>query len=79
MLNHGVLFVGSSTKLATLMGIFLERACRSQLQVLATNLTYRSTPQSELSAKKGQILDSNLVDNFWDFYKRRERETFAKA
>lgn len=69
--NHGVLFVGPSIAEATLMGVFLERACRSQMQLLATQLPYKATPASELFAKQGQILDQNLVENYWSFYKRK--------
>jgi len=69
--NHGVLFVGASIAEATLMGVFLERACRSQLLLMATQQAYRSTPKSELSAKREQILDPNLIENFWSFYKRK--------
>jgi L-fuculose-phosphate aldolase len=69
--NHGVLFVGATIAEASLMGIFLDRACRSQLQLLATHREYQSTPASELTAKKEQILDPDLIDNFWSFYKRK--------
>ncbi len=69
--NHGVLFVGASMARATLMGVFLERACRSQLLLLQTQLPYRATPTVELFAKKEQILDPQLVDNFWAFYQRK--------
>jgi L-fuculose-phosphate aldolase len=69
--NHGVLFVGATIPEAVLMGVFLERACRSQMELLATKQTYKATPRSQLSAKREQILDPNLVENFWSFYKRK--------
>jgi L-fuculose-phosphate aldolase len=69
--NHGVLFVGSTIPQAVLMGVFLERACRSQMELLNTKQAYKATPKSELFAKKEQILDSSLVENFWSFYKRK--------
>jgi L-fuculose-phosphate aldolase len=69
--NHGVLFVGATIAEATLMGVFLERACRSQMHLLATHREYKSTPVSELKAKKDQILDRDLIENFWSFYKRK--------
>ncbi|MBP0583359.1 class II aldolase/adducin family protein [Labrys sp. LIt4] len=71
MRNHGVLFVGGSIAEAALMGIFLEGACRAQMQLLATRLPYKTTPTSELKAKKDQILDPMLIDTFWSFYKRK--------
>ncbi|MGN8118117.1 class II aldolase/adducin family protein [Labrys sp. 22185] len=71
MRNHGVLFVGGSIAEAALMGIFLEGACRAQMQLLATQLPYKTTPASELKAKKDQIFDPVLIDTFWSFYKRK--------
>jgi L-fuculose-phosphate aldolase len=69
--NHGVLFVGETIPEATLMGVFLERACRSQMELLNTKQKYWATAKSDLSAKREQILDPNLVQNFWAFYKRK--------
>ncbi|OKO86296.1 hypothetical protein AC629_16905 [Bradyrhizobium sp. NAS80.1] len=69
--NHGVLFAGATIPEATLMGVFLERACRSQMELLKTHQRYVATPRSELAAKREQILDPNLVENFWSFYKRK--------
>ena len=69
--NHGGLFVGATIPEAVLMGVFLERACRSQMELLATKQTYKATPRSQLSAKREQTLDPNLVENFWSFYKRK--------
>ncbi|MBV8924329.1 MAG: class II aldolase/adducin family protein [Bradyrhizobium sp.] len=69
--NHGVLFVGATIPEAVLMGVFLERACRSQIELLSTKQAYKATPKSELFAKKEQILDPNLIENFWSFYKRK--------
>lgn len=71
MRNHGVLFVGTRIADAVLTGIFLERACRSQLQILATGKPFVATPLVELASKKAQILDPNLIRTFWNFYKRK--------
>jgi L-fuculose-phosphate aldolase len=69
--NHGICYVGTSIAECTLMGIFLERACRSHLAVLATGCDYTSTPEDEVQRKKSQILDAGLLANFWSFYKRK--------
>ena len=71
MRNHGILFVGASIAEATLMGVFLERACRSQIEMLNTCQRYKATPKSELAAKKNQLTDPGLIENFWSFYKRK--------
>jgi L-fuculose-phosphate aldolase len=70
MRNHGIAFVGASIAQCTLMGVFLERACRSQLAVLSTKLPYVATAAADIATKRAQILDPALVDNFWAFYKR---------
>ncbi len=71
MRNHGISYVGASVAQCVLMGLFLERACCSQLTLLSTSQPYHSTPRAELEAKLGQILDEPLVANFWAFYQRR--------
>lgn len=71
MRNHGVLFAGSSIAEAALMGIFLEGACRAQMQLLATQISYKATSPSELAKKKNQVFDAPLIDTFWSFYKRK--------
>ena len=70
MRNHGVGFVGASIAECTLMGVFLERACRSQLAVMSAGLPYVSTAANDIAAKRAQILDPGLLDHFWSFYKR---------
>lgn len=70
MRNHGILFVGSSIAEATLTGIFLERACRTQLMLMATGRPWQATPADSLSAKQGQILDATLLHSFWAHLRR---------
>lgn len=70
MRNHGIAFVGRSIAACTLTGVFLERACRSQLTLLATGLPYAATPAAEIAAKQAQILDDTLLATFWAFYRR---------
>jgi L-fuculose-phosphate aldolase len=71
MRNHGITFVGTDVPTATMMGIFLERACRSQLALLATGLAYASTAAEELEPKRDEIFDRGLIETFWAFFKRR--------
>ncbi len=70
MRNHGIAFVGSSIAEAVLMGVFLERACRSQLLAMASGRPYGGTPLAQLADKRAKILDAALQANFWAFYRR---------
>jgi L-fuculose-phosphate aldolase len=74
MRNHGITFVGSSLAEAVLMGVFLERACRSQLLALNTGRPFSGTPLTQLADKRAKILDPALLANFWAFYQRTAME-----
>lgn len=71
MSNHGISFVGPNVAVGTMMGIFLERACRSQLTLLATGLPHAATSPEEIAAKQAEIFDAGLIETFWAFYKRQ--------
>jgi L-fuculose-phosphate aldolase len=71
MRNHGITFVGAGIATATMMGVFLERACRSQLALLATGLAFNATAPEEIAEKHAEIFDPGLIDTFWAFFKRR--------
>ena len=71
MRNHGITFVGASIATGTMMGVFLERACRSQLALLATELAYGATAPAEIAQKHAEIFDPGLIETFWAFFKRR--------
>jgi ribulose-5-phosphate 4-epimerase/fuculose-1-phosphate aldolase len=71
MRNHGISFVGPDIASATMMGLFLERACRSQLTLLSTGLAYATTAPEDISRKHDEIFDPGLIKTFWAFFKRR--------
>jgi L-fuculose-phosphate aldolase len=75
MRNHGITFVGPDIATATMMGVFLERACRSQLALLATRLPYAATAAEEIEPKRDEIFDSGLIETFWAFFKRPSDQT----
>lgn len=71
MRNHGISFVGPDIATATMMGVFMERACRSQLALLATGLAFAATAPEEIPQKRDEIFDPGLIETFWAFFKRR--------
>ena len=78
MRNHGITFVGPSIAIATMMGVFLERACRSQLALLATGLAFTATAPDEIAQKHAEIFDPGLIETFWAFFKRRADQLRAQ-
>ena len=71
MRNHGISFVGASIPMATMMGIFFERACRVQLLLMATGAAYTATSHEELAAKQAQLFDAPLVESHWNYFLRQ--------
>lgn len=70
MRNHGITYCGATAAKATLVGIFVEKACRAQLLVAASNLPWSSPEGDELEIKTEQLAAPNLRQAFWDYYNR---------
>ena len=60
-----------------MMGVFLERACRSELALLATGLAYAATAPEQIAEKHAEIFDTGLIETFWAFFKRRADQPHA--
>jgi L-fuculose-phosphate aldolase len=43
MKNHGITFVGASVEEATLYGIFIERACKAQIEIASTGWKWKTS------------------------------------
>ena len=71
MRNHGVSFVGATVAIAAMMGIFIEKACRTQLLLMAAGVPYSATPADEIAAKRAQLFDAPLVESHWSYFLRR--------
>lgn len=70
MRNHGVTFGGRKIEEATLIGIFVEKACKAQLALGASGIAYRWTDPAELAHKRDQLMTPALIENFWGLYNR---------
>ena len=72
MKNHGITFVGAGVEEATLYGLFVERACRAQIEIAATGWTW-STPNGAGYDRKmssaGQGGSYHLT--FFDYFARK--------
>jgi len=71
MRNHGISFVGATIPVAAMMGIFIEKACRAQLLLMAAGVPYTATSEEELAAKRSQVFDAPLIESHWSYFLRR--------
>ena len=69
--NHGMACIGKTVKDLTLCAVFLERACRAQLELAMTGLKHSAPEKTEIDKKRKTIYPQRAVDNFWDYYNRR--------
>jgi ribulose-5-phosphate 4-epimerase/fuculose-1-phosphate aldolase len=65
--NHGIGFVGPSIAACTVAGIALEDACRMQLALVATGLSFTTIPDHEIAAEP--MLESRIASS-WQYLKR---------
>jgi ribulose-5-phosphate 4-epimerase/fuculose-1-phosphate aldolase len=73
MKNHGVTFCGTTIEHCTLMGVWLERACKAQLLLASTG--YKCTPltDEEMKARLPQTYHTTFIGHSWEFYCRKLR------
>jgi ribulose-5-phosphate 4-epimerase/fuculose-1-phosphate aldolase len=69
--NHGVVFCGDSIAKATIIGIHLEEACREQLAIRASGMSW-SWPEGEEQARKFRgIGQPRGVEQFFEYLCRK--------
>jgi L-fuculose-phosphate aldolase len=82
MKNHGVTFVGATLEEATLNGIFIERACRAQIEMASTGWAW-TTPPDVGHDRKMQRSDDNPDKNhyriFFDYFHRKLKRSERAA
>ena len=70
MRNHGVAIAGISIAEATMLAIFLEKACHSQLIAMAAG-SFRPTPESEAAQIQKSLFYPERALRVWDYYARK--------
>lgn len=73
MKNHGVTFCGTSVEHCTMMGIFLEKACKAQLLIASTGYKWAPPSPEEMADRLPQTFHSGLIERSWGFYTRKLR------
>lgn len=71
MANHGVTFCGTSVEHATMMGIFLEKACKAQLAIAASGLPWSPLDALVEEERRGQIMTPVHIEHCWRYYLRK--------
>jgi L-fuculose-phosphate aldolase len=70
MKNHGITFVGSSVEEATLYGMFIERACRAQIEMAATGWRWTTPSEVGYDRKMGGPAPG-YHSTFFDYFARK--------
>jgi ribulose-5-phosphate 4-epimerase/fuculose-1-phosphate aldolase len=69
--NHGVVVATSDLRSTTLLAVFLERACRVQLAVMATGVAYRSASDADVESRKEKMGVPASYDALWRYLARK--------
>lgn len=69
--NHGMVAAAADIRTATLLSIFLERACRTQLQVMATGAAYHPATEADVAARREKMNVPTAFNALWDYFVRR--------
>jgi L-fuculose-phosphate aldolase len=70
MKNHGITFVGSSVEEAAMYGLFIERACRAQIEMAATGWKWTTPGDAGYDRKMGGPGAGYHV-TFFDYFARK--------
>ena len=71
MKNHGVTFCGGTVEHATLMGIFLEKACKAQLLIQSSGIRWSWPTDEDMARRTPQTFITPFLERSWDFYVRK--------
>ena len=73
MKNHGVTFVGATVEEATLNGIYIERACRAQIEIASTGWQWTTQKSSTYDRKLTSSTNpaTNYRQIFFDYFGRK--------
>ena len=69
--NHGAVIASRDIRSTTLLSVFLERACRTQLSVLASGVPYHPAPDADVEARRGKMSVPAQYDSLWRYFERR--------
>lgn len=71
LVNHGSVIVGRSVRHAVVFALMLERACRLQLDALASGRPFAQSTPIDVAAKRDYIFADLSVRSYWEHTRRR--------
>ncbi|WP_208297641.1 class II aldolase/adducin family protein [Actinophytocola oryzae] len=79
LVNHGSLVVGKSVRQAVVFALMLERACRLQLDALATGREFSTSTMVDVEAKREFVFADLSIRAYWEHARRRVLRTTPEA
>jgi L-fuculose-phosphate aldolase len=79
LVNHGSVVVGKSVRHAVIFALMLERACRLQLDALASGRGFAMSTALDVAAKREFIFADLSIRAYWEHARRRVLRTFPEA
>ncbi len=70
MMSHGIAFVGTTIREATMVGIYLEKAVKAQLTIAATGLKYGWPNAQDVAEKRAVVRTTRGIDNYFEYLAR---------
>ena len=69
--NHGVVVAAGDLRTTALLAVFLDRACRTQLQVMATGLPAHPASEADVASRREKMNVPSAFDALWAYFVRR--------
>lgn len=69
--NHGIAFVGGDVAQMMLAGVFLEWACRFQLDLMSAGAAFELPDAEETREKRRRIYPPKAQRNYWMYFNRK--------
>ncbi|CAM4159865.1 class II aldolase/adducin family protein [Kibdelosporangium persicum] len=79
LVNHGSVVVGKSVRHAVIFALMLERACRLQLDALASGRSFATSSELDVAAKREFIFADLSIRAYWEHARRRVLRTFPES
>jgi L-fuculose-phosphate aldolase len=70
LMSHGVVFVGTSIRETTMIGIYLEKAVKAQITIAMTGFGYSWPDADDVRGKRAQTRSPRAYDLYWDYFVR---------
>jgi L-fuculose-phosphate aldolase len=70
MISHGMAFCGTSIREAALVGIYIEKSVKAQIDLAKTGLAYDWPTPEDVAAKRATLRSARGVEESWNYLVR---------